>query len=272
MTPTPAVALTIAGSDSGGGAGIQADLVTFAAFEVHGTSAITAVTAQNTVGVSAVVTIDPDVIEAQVRSVTDDFMVRATKTGMLATAPIVERVAALAASGILGPLVVDPVMVSTTGATLLDADAVQAVRDALLPSAALVTPNRAEAELLTGIAITSIEAQRAAAQRLVELGARAALVKGGHLDGPDAIDILFDGRNVVELRAPRVWTRNDHGTGCTLSAAICACLARGLTLPRAVEEAKAYVTRGLADGADWGLGTGRGPFSHFAKGRPAVVA
>lgn len=271
MTPTPAVALTVAGSDSGGGAGIQADLLTFTAFEVHGTSAVTAVTAQNTLGVSAVTTIDPDVIEAQVRAVTDDFIVRASKTGMLATAPIVERVAALAASGILGPLVVDPVMVSATGATLLDPDAVTALRGVLLPNAALITPNSAEAELLTGIRITSLETQRSAAERLVDLGARAALVKGGHLDGPDAVDVLFDGRNVIELRAPRVRTRNDHGTGCTLSAAIAACLARGLPLPRAVEEAKAYVTRGLTDAVSWGLGSGRGPFSHFAKGRPALV-
>jgi hydroxymethylpyrimidine/phosphomethylpyrimidine kinase len=270
--PTPAVALTVAGSDSGGGAGIQADLLTFAAFRVHGTSALTAVTAQNTRGVRASRALAPDLVEAQIRAVTEDFLVRAAKTGMLAEAPIVERVAALAAEGLLPNLVVDPVMVSATGAVLLEPDAVETIRRSLLPTARLVTPNASEAEILSGVRITSVDTQRQAAERLLELGARAALVKGGHLDGPEAVDVLAEGSTILELRAPRIDTPNDHGTGCTLSAGIAACLARGLELLDAVTEAKAYVTRGLADGARWGLGTGHGPFSHFHTARIAPLA
>ncbi len=263
--PTPAVALTIAGSDSGGGAGIQADLATFGAFEVHGTSAITAITAQNTVGVRAVLALEPDLVEAQVRAVYEDFVVRATKTGMLATSAIVARVAALAREGILPNLVVDPVMVSATGARLLDHDAVATIRDELLALARLVTPNRDEAELLTGIPIASVDALHRAAERLVELGARAVLVKGGHLGGESSVDVFVDDQGTIELTAPRVTTLNDHGTGCTLSAGIAAGLARGLSLADAVGEAKRYVTTGLLEAAGWGLGAGRGPFSHFHR-------
>jgi hydroxymethylpyrimidine/phosphomethylpyrimidine kinase len=269
--PTPAVALTVAGSDSGGGAGVQADLLTFAAFEVHGTCAITAITAQNTLGVSSSFALAPELVEDQVRAVTTDFIVRAAKTGMLATTAIVRRVGELATEGLLPNLVVDPVMVSATGAQLLEDDAIEALRTHLLPHALLVTPNRNEAELLTGVTISSLDAQRHAARRLLEFGAHAALVKGGHLGGTTSTDVLALGDELIELHAPRVDTINDHGTGCTLSAGIAAALARGLSLERAVEEAKAYVTRGLADAARWGLGTGRGPFSHFNKARIVVT-
>jgi hydroxymethylpyrimidine/phosphomethylpyrimidine kinase len=260
-------ALTIAGSDSSGGAGIQADLKTFAAHGVFGCSAITAVTAQNTLGVTAVVEIDAAMVVAQIDTVLADLEIHATKIGMLSSAAIVEAVADAIERHRLANVVVDPVMVAKGGARLLEQDAVAAIRTRLFPLATIVTPNALEALALTGRPVTSLDEQRAAAIRLMEMGPRAVLVKGGHLDGA-AVDVLYDGREVVELRADRIDTPHTHGTGCTLSSAIAARLARGDDLVTAVRAAKAYVTRAIA--AAPGLGHGHGPLQHFLKRpRPA---
>lgn len=253
-------ALTIAGSDSSGGAGIQADLKTFAAHGVYGMSAITAVTAQNTQGVSDVVALAPELVRAQIVAVATDIPPDATKIGMLANAGIITAVAAAIGEYRLPCVVLDTVMIAKSRASLLDATAIGALRDLLLPLAAVVTPNVPEAEALTGLTIASIEGLRAAARRLVELGARAALVKGGHLDGP-ATDVLWDGRQLTELSAERIETRHTHGTGCTLSSAIAARLALGDSLTDACRSAKAYVTRAIAEAP--GLGKGHGPLQHF---------
>jgi hydroxymethylpyrimidine/phosphomethylpyrimidine kinase len=253
-------ALTIAGSDSSGGAGIQADLKTFAAHGVFGCSAITAVTAQNTLGVTTVVEIDAAMVVAQIDTVLADFEIHATKIGMLSSAAIVEAVADAIERHRLSNVVVDPVMVAKGGARLLEQDAVAAIRTRLFPLATIVTPNVFEALALTGRPVTSLDEQRAAAIGLMELGPRAVLVKGGHLAGP-AVDVLYDGREVVELRADRIDTPHTHGTGCTLSSAIAARLARGDDLVSAVRAAKAYVTRAIA--AAPGLGHGHGPLQHF---------
>jgi len=253
-------ALTIAGSDSSGGAGIQADLKTFAAHGVFGLSAITAVTAQNTVTVAAVGALDPDLVAAQVDVLIGDFAVHATKIGMLANAGIGRAVAAAVERHRLKPLVLDPVMVAKGGARLLEDDAVDVLRARLLPLATVVTPNAPEASILAGLPVTTLAEQRAAARQLTRLGAAAALVKGGHLEGP-AIDVLAIGDRVLEYRAERVATRHTHGTGCTLSAAIAARLALGDDLPEAVEAAKAYVSRAIAQAP--GLGQGHGPLQHF---------
>jgi hydroxymethylpyrimidine/phosphomethylpyrimidine kinase len=254
------VALTIAGSDSGGGAGIQADLRTFAALGVHGTSALTAVTAQNSVGVTAWVALDPSMVRAQVEAVATDMVVAATKTGMLANAEIIAAVADCAERLPLGPLVVDPVMVAKSGDRLLDARAERAYVETLLPRAALLTPNLHEAEVLLGRPVRDLAAMRAAARDLAALGARAVLVKGGGLPG-EAVDVLFDGERTVDLPAPRIETRNTHGTGCTLSAAICARLALGDPLVEAVRSAKAYLTEGLR--RSFAPGRGRGIVDHL---------
>lgn len=254
------VALTIAGSDSGGGAGIQADLRTFAAHRLHGTSAIAAVTAQNSVGVTAWVALEPAMVAAQIEAVATDMPVAATKTGMLANAGIVAAVAEAAGRLRLGPLVVDPVMVAKSGDRLLDAETERAYRERLLPRAALVTPNLHEAEVLLGRPVRDLAAMRAAARDLASLGARAVLVKGGALPG-DAIDVLFDGVTVHEIAAPRVDTPHTHGTGCTLSAAICARLALGEDLVAAVRGAKAWLTEALRHA--YAVGRGRGPVDHL---------
>ena len=254
------VALTIAGSDSGGGAGIQADLRTFAALGVHGTSALTAVTAQNSVGVTAWAALEPSLVAAQVEAVATDMPVAATKTGMLANAEIIAAVADCASRLRLGPLVVDPVMVAKSGDRLLDDRAERAYLELLFPLAALVTPNQHEAEVLLGRPVRDLEAMRAAARDLAALGARAVLVKGGRLAG-DAVDVLFDGERVVDVPAPRVETANTHGTGCTLSAAICARLAQGDRLLDAVRTAKAYLTEGLR--RSFAPGRGRGIVDHL---------
>jgi hydroxymethylpyrimidine/phosphomethylpyrimidine kinase len=260
-------ALTIAGSDSIGGAGIQADLKTFAAHGVYGCSAITAVTAQNTLGVTAVAEIDAAMVAAQIDAVVADLAVHATKIGMLASPAIVLSVADAIARHRLVNVVVDPVMVAKGGARLLDEQAVEAIRSRLLPLATIVTPNVLEAEALTGRAIATLDDQREAAAAILELGPRAVLVKGGHLTGP-AVDVLHDGRGTIELGADRIDTRHTHGTGCTLSAAIAARLALGDDLPAAARAAKAYVTRAIAQAP--GLGRGHGPLQHFpAPGRPA---
>jgi hydroxymethylpyrimidine/phosphomethylpyrimidine kinase len=253
-------ALTIAGSDSSGGAGIQADLKTFAAHGVFGMSAITAITAQNTLGVTRVDVLDPGMVTAQIDAVASDIGVHATKIGMLANAAIVSAVAAAIRRYALPHVVLDPVMIAKSGAKLLDDDAVRALVAELLPLAGVITPNAPEAEALTGLRITGTADLRRAASRLVEMGARAALVKGGHLEGP-AIDVLWDGRTATELPAERLSTRHTHGTGCTLSSAIAARLALGESLLSAARGAKAYVTRAIAEAPQ--LGKGHGPLRHF---------
>jgi hydroxymethylpyrimidine/phosphomethylpyrimidine kinase len=255
-------ALTIAGSDSSGGAGIQADLKTFAAHGVYGLSAITAVTAQNTQGVSAIVTLAPEMVRAQIAAVAIDVPPDATKIGMLANAGIIAAVAAAIRDHHLPQVVLDTVMIAKSRAALLDPDAIAALRDVLLPMATVITPNVPEAEALTGLTVTSTRDLERAARQLVDMGARAALVKGGHLDGP-AIDILWDGRALVELSADRIETRHTHGTGCTLSSAIAARLALGDALADACRAAKAYVTRAIAQAP--GLGRGHGPLEHFPE-------
>jgi len=254
-------ALTIAGSDSGGGAGIQADLKTFAAHGVFGTSAITAVTAQNTVGVTMIEVLSPDMVRAQIAAVATDLFPAATKIGMLASAAIVSAVAASLDEHRLPHVVLDTVMISKSRARLLDASAVEALRLELLPRAEIVTPNIPEAEALTGLSISSVADLRRAARMLVDqLGAHAAVVKGGHLEGPP-IDVFVDGADLHELPADRIDTPHTHGTGCTFSAAIAARLALGDDLLTAVRAAKRYVTRAIAHAP--GLGAGHGPLQHF---------
>jgi hydroxymethylpyrimidine/phosphomethylpyrimidine kinase len=256
----PRIALTIAGSDSGGGAGIQADLKTFAAHGVYGTSAITAVTAQNSVAVTDWVALEPRMVVAQIEAVATDMPVAAAKTGMLGSAAIVEAVAEAVERLRLPHLVVDPVMVAKSGDRLLDRDAEQAyVRD-LLPLAELVTPNLAEAEALLGRPVRSLQAMHLAARELQAKGPRAVLVKGGHLEG-DPVDVLFDGAVAVELPARRIATPNTHGTGCTYSAAIAARLALGAPLIEAVRGAKAYLTEAIR--RSYSVGRGHGPVDHL---------
>jgi hydroxymethylpyrimidine/phosphomethylpyrimidine kinase len=263
MPPSLPVALTIAGSDSGGGAGIQADLKTFHAFGVFGTSVLTAITAQNTMGVRAVHPIPLDVVRQQLDAVAEDLEPVALKSGMLATAPLVGTVAEGLVAHDLTAYVLDPVMVASTGARLLDEDAAGAVATRLLPLAALVTPNLHEARILTGLPVEGEEGQREAARVLVEMGAGAALVKGGHGEGSEVVDLLFDGARERVWRRPRLRTRNTHGTGCTLSAAVTAGIARGLPLLDAVEGALRYVAAAIASAP--GLGKGHGPVNHFAR-------
>jgi hydroxymethylpyrimidine/phosphomethylpyrimidine kinase len=262
----PPVALTVAGSDSSGGAGIQADLKTFAALGVYGASAITALTAQNTREVRSVEVTRASFVVEQVQAVLDDLDVGAVKTGMLATAEIVGAVADLAAGGRLPHLVVDPVMVASSGDRLLAPGAERRYLEDLLPQAFLATPNLREAEVLLGTSIGSLAEQHAAARALGALGCRAVVVKGGHpVAGAEdeAVDVVWDGSTTYELRAARVHTANNHGTGCTFSAAAAAALARGADLRGALETAKAYVSRAVAGGSAWRLGGGHGPLDHF---------
>ncbi|HEX7117881.1 MAG TPA: bifunctional hydroxymethylpyrimidine kinase/phosphomethylpyrimidine kinase [Longimicrobiales bacterium] len=263
------IALTIAGSDSGGGAGIQADLKTFHAFGVFGTTAITAITAQNTRGVSAVHAVPADVVRAQIRAVAADLRPAAIKTGMLATAPLVEAVAAAIADEGLENYVLDPVMVATSGARLLDADAEGAVAERLVPLATVVTPNLDEAAILVGHAIEGEADMRRAAETLVARGARAALIKGGHLDAGAVADVLHDGVELHVWRRPRIATTSTHGTGCTLSAAIAAGLALGRPLVEAVADALDFVHRAILEAP--GLGAGYGPLNHFVAAAPATA-
>ncbi len=262
----PAVALTIAGSDSGGGAGIQADLKTFHAFGVFGTSAITAITAQNTVRVSAVHPVPVDVVRAQIDAVVEDLKPAATKTGMLATAALVSAVARALSDHRLVRYVLDPVMVATSGDRLLDRDAEAALVRELVPLALLITPNLHEARILTGREIANADDMRWAARELVRMGARAALVKGGHLSDGEAVDVLWDGSVERTWSRPRLAARNTHGTGCTLSAAIAANLALGLPLTDATDRAIEFVARAIATAPD--LGEGHGPVNHFAPTDP----
>jgi hydroxymethylpyrimidine/phosphomethylpyrimidine kinase len=255
------VALSIAGSDCGAGAGIQADLKTFAALGVYGLTVITAITAQNTVGVRAVQDVNADVITAQLDAVAEDFAIAALKTGMLSSASIIEAVAAGIARHRLGPVVVDPVMIAKSGDRLLREDAIDALRQKLLPLAEVVTPNIPEAEVLAGRPIRTRDDRLAAARAIMELGAHAVVIKGGHAEDDPIVDLLVDGQGVHEYRAARVVTTSTHGTGCTFSAAITAGLATGLDLPQAVAEARDYLSRALS--AAPGLGHGHGPLSHF---------
>jgi hydroxymethylpyrimidine/phosphomethylpyrimidine kinase len=258
--PIP-TALTIAGSDSGGGAGIQADLKTFLACRVHGMSAITAVTVQNSLGVSGFYELAPNAVAEQIESVATDIGVNAAKTGMLASAAIMAAVADTVRRLGISPLVVDPVAASQHGDALLRPDAIDALREVILPLATLVTPNLGEVRLLTGITVTDRSAMREAALALVELGPRAALVKGGHLPGGDAVDLLYDGSDFIELSASRASTEHTHGSGDTLAAATCAALARGADLADAVRVGKDYITAAVAD--SYPLGAGLGPVGHF---------
>jgi hydroxymethylpyrimidine/phosphomethylpyrimidine kinase len=253
--------LTIAGSDSGAGAGIQADLKTFAALGVYGASAITAITAQNTVGVTAVSAVDGDVVTAQIEAVAADIEIHATKIGMLATAAIVEAVGAAIRDLDLPMVVVDPVMVAKSGDVLLDDDGVRAIRAELLTRALVVTPNIPEAEILAGSAIRSFADAREAARRIRASGKCAVVVKGGHAAGDDIVDLLFDGDGFTEFPTRRIQTRNTHGTGCTFASAIAAYLALGHSLEEATAKAQAYVAGAIRHGL--AIGKGHGPLDHF---------
>ena len=250
------VALTVAGSDSGGGAGIQADLKTFAALGVHGTSAITAITAQNTVTVDAIFELPVGFIVAQIDAVVSDLGVAAAKTGMLASSRIIEAVAASIERHRIDKLVVDPVMVAKGGAKLLRDDAIQALRSRLLPLAAVITPNIPEAEVILGRRIRTVDDRREAARDLVALGPRAAVVKGGHAED-DVTDVYWDGSAMVELAGVRVATLNTHGSGCVFSAAIAAGLAKGLEPLDAVRQAKEFISAAIQDSLE--IGHGHGP-------------
>lgn len=261
------VALTIAGSDSSGGAGIQADLKTFAAFGVYGASVVTALTAQNTRGVTGVLAVPPSFIEQQIEAVVGDLRVGAVKTGMLGDADTVRCVIEAIRRHGLKPLVVDPVMVATSGDVLLAEDAIELVRAGLAPLATVLTPNLHEAARLTGGQVAATEVEMARQGRaLLALGAQHVLVKGGHSAG-EAVDLLVSADGVVRLPAARIETRHTHGTGCTLSAGIAASLARGHSVPDAVLRAKTYVWRALEAGQDLAIGGGNGPVDH--RVRPA---
>ena len=253
-------ALTIAGSDSGGGAGIQADLKTFGCHAVYGVCAITAITAQNTLGVTAIHTLPVAMVTAQIDAVVTDFRPSATKIGMLANSDIVHAVAESIRRYGLKNVVLDPVMIAKSRASLLDAAAVESLKTLLIPHATVLTPNLPEAEALTGLTINSVGAMRRAAKELRELGPAAVVIKGGHLDGP-AVDVLSVGEETVELSERRIDTHHTHGTGCTFSAAIAARLALGADITTAVRIAKDYVRRAIAQAPR--LGAGHGPLEHF---------
>jgi hydroxymethylpyrimidine/phosphomethylpyrimidine kinase len=256
----PPKALTIAGSDSGGGAGIQADLKTFAALGVYGSSVVTAVTAQNTRGVFAVAEVPEEVIAIQIDVVLEDIGAAAVKTGMLSSASIVQTVAGRLEAWGVEMLVVDPVMVAKGGHPLLQQTAVAAVKEHLLPLALVVTPNIPEAEVLSGITIDSPDAAREAARAIGALGPRWVVIKGGHQAG-DATDLVYDGGHFAEFSAQRIDTPNTHGTGCTFSAAIAALLARGVPPLEAIEAAKIWLTGAIR--ASYAIGDGHSPVNHF---------
>ena len=267
MTATvpPPTALTIAGSDSGGGAGAQADLKTFLACRVHGMSALTAVTVQNSLGVSGFYELAPNAVAEQIESVATDIGVGAAKTGMLASAAIMAAVAEVVARLAITPFVVDPVAASQHGDPLLRPDALSALRTTVLPLATLVTPNLGEVRLLTGLDVHDRAGLPDAARAMHDLGPRWVLIKGGHLPTGDAVDLLYDGATFQEFPAPRHATRHTHGSGDTLAAAITAGLARGLAMPEAVRQGKTFVTAAVAD--SFPLGTGLGPVGHFWRVR-----
>lgn len=259
-------ALTIAGSDSGGCAGIQADLRTFAALGVHGSSAITAVTAQNTLKVYDSCILPLASISRQIDAVVEDMGAAAVKTGMLPSRAVIELVASKAVECGFEKLVVDPVMLTTGGDSLIESEAVSAMVDVLFPKALVVTPNIPEAEALTGISIGGLDGMRESARQILDRGPRSVIVKGGHLESTDSsVDLFFDGREFLELRAPRIPTPHTHGSGCTFSAAIAAGLAMGLKLPAALELAKDFVTAALRH--SYPVGKGNGPLGHFEAGQ-----
>lgn len=265
--PGPPVALTVAGSDSGGGAGIQADLKTFQELDVFGASVIVALTAQNTVGVHDVHAVPPAFVDAQLDAVADDLRPVATKTGMLATSELIQTVAAGIRRHRLANVVVDPVAASKHGDALLAPGAVDTLRTALLPLATVATPNLGEVALLTGIVVDGVGDMAAAAQAMHELGSEWVLVKGGHLpDNAAAVDLLYDGRRIVEITGDRLGSADTHGTGCTLSSAIAAHLAKGMDVPTAVAEAKRYITGAIRHG--FRVGRGIGPVDHGWRRRP----
>lgn len=272
---TPPVALTVAGSDSGGGAGVQADLTTFAAHGVHGASAVTAVTVQDTTGVHAIHLVPSEVVLAQIRAVLTDLRPAAVKTGMLGAAATTNAVAALAADGLLPVLVVDPVLVSTSGHSLAGDGVTVAMREQLLPHATVVTPNTDEAAALLGARpASSLREQVDQARALVDLGCRTVVVTGGSFErlggegGPVRVDVVATAEGVRTFTAPEIATTNDHGTGCTFASAIAAGLAHGLTTPKAVETARSFVRTALLQAAAWRIGTGRGPVSHLHPQSP----
>jgi hydroxymethylpyrimidine/phosphomethylpyrimidine kinase len=257
-----AKALTIAGSDSGGGAGIQADIKTFSAIGVYGASVITSITAQNTVSVTAIQNIDVSVIEKQIDAVMSDIGAHAVKTGMLSTAEIIDVVSRGVSRFKIRKLVIDPVMIAKSGDKLLQDNAVQALIDQLIPQAQIVTPNIPEAEVLTGEKITSSEDMERACRRILEMGCKTVVVKGGHLQ-KDAEDVFFDGKKFYHMKTKRIRSKNTHGTGCTFSAAITAYLAKGKTTVEAVALAKKYITTAIE--RSYSIGKGHGPVHHFFK-------
>jgi hydroxymethylpyrimidine/phosphomethylpyrimidine kinase len=255
-------ALTIAGSDSGAGAGIQADLKTFAAFGVYGTSVITAITAQNTVKVTKIFELSQELVAAQIDAVMQEIGAEALKTGMLANATLIKMIAGKIRQYDLKNVVVDPVMVAKSGDLLLRKDAVKALRSHLIPLARVVTPNVPEAEELTGMKLTSGKKIAEAARRIIAMGAQCVVIKGGHRKGP-AVDLFFDGTTTRELRSPRIRTRHTHGTGCTFSAAIAASLAKGETVEKSIVSAKHYITAAIRNG--FAVGSGHSPVHHFYR-------
>ena len=261
-----AIAVTIAGSDSSGGAGIQADLKTFSALGVYGASVITALTAQNSKGVTGIHDVPPEFVTAQIDAVFSDLNVGAVKIGMLSNAAIIAAVASALERYHQTNIVLDPVMVATSGDRLLTSDAVDQLRRLLIPKSLVVTPNLPEAAALLDTAIAEDEAvMRHQAHRILKLGAEAVLIKGGHDDGPESIDLLVEPNTTTRLSAERIATRNTHGTGCTLSAAIAAGLANGLDLTEAVRGAKSYVTAAIAAADRLSIGSGHGPVHHFHR-------
>ncbi|MDA2918225.1 bifunctional hydroxymethylpyrimidine kinase/phosphomethylpyrimidine kinase [Desulfobacterota bacterium AH_259_B03_O07] len=257
-------ALTIAGSDSGGGAGIQADLKTFTAFNVYGMSVLTSITAQNTQSVLGISDLSPDFVELQIDAVIGDIGLDAVKTGMLSNKDIISSVAKKIKQYGVEKLVIDPVMIAKSGDSLLKSDAEKALINELLPLAYVVTPNLPEAEVISGIKASSLDEMKESAIKIKALGPRNVLIKGGHLDwSQDAIDILYNGTEFHEYKAPMLETKNTHGTGCTYSAAICAGLAKGFDVLDAVEDAKEYVTQAIKN--SFNLGKGHGPLNHFWK-------
>jgi hydroxymethylpyrimidine/phosphomethylpyrimidine kinase len=256
-------ALTIAGSDSGAGAGIQADLKTFAAHGVYGCTAITAVTAQNTLGVTSFQAMPPDLIRQQIEAVASDIGADAAKTGMLPSAAVVEAVARAVADFDIPFVVVDPVMLAKSGDGLTDAAAIDAMKTSLLPEAFVVTPNIPEAERLSGITITSDDDRKEAARRILTLGPSLVVIKGGHLSSPDIVDLLYDGREFTDFRHERVPGRHTHGTGCTFAAALTAHLASGRTVREAIPLIQEYIAGAIRHAPE--IGEGSGPMNHFWK-------
>ncbi len=258
------IALTIAGSDSGGGAGIQADLKTFSALGAYGCSVITALTAQNTQGVQGIFNVTPEFIRAQMDSVFSDIDVKAVKIGMLSQASVIRTIAEALAENNVELLVLDPVMVATSGDKLLQDDAINTLKECLIPKATVITPNLPEAAVLLNCPVPqSVEEMEKLIEPLMALGSSSVLLKGGHLGGDESVDLFHDGKTLYRLTAPRIATENTHGTGCTLSSAITAFLAQGVELHDAVFKAKDYIAAAIAHADELNIGKGHGPVHHF---------